>query len=100
MVRHISAGGDTNVYHYNPPTLTVPAGVPVEVVFSDDDVLDHTWTVFDADGTTVLANLSVAKEGDQASGVFVFPRPGTYVFACTIPGHRRFGEQGTLVVTP
>jgi plastocyanin len=96
----IAAGGDADVYHYDPPSLIVPVNTPIEVHFVDHDVVDHTWTVFDGDGTTVLANLTVAKEGDQASGVFRFAKAGTYQFWCTLPGHKGFGESGTLVVTP
>ncbi|MGZ8513711.1 MAG: cupredoxin domain-containing protein [Candidatus Limnocylindrales bacterium] len=96
----IVAGGDADVYHYDPPTLTVRANTQVEVQFVDRDVVDHTWTVFDSDGTTILANLAVAKEGDEATGTFTFARAGTYPFWCTIPGHKAFGEVGTLTVTP
>lgn len=96
----IAAGGGADVYHYDPPSLTVRAGAPVEVRFVDRDVVDHTWTVFDSDGTTILANLAVAKEGDEVTGTFAFARPGTYRFWCTIPGHRGFGEVGTLTVVP
>ena len=96
----IAAGGDADVYHYDPPGLTVRVGTPVEIRFVDRDVVDHTWTVFDTDGTTILANLAVAKEGDEARGSFTFPRAGTYQFWCTIPGHKGFGEVGTLTVLP
>lgn len=96
----IASGGDADVYHYDPRNLTVRAGTPVEVRFVDRDVVDHTWTVFDSDGTTVLANLAVAKEGDEATGTFTFPRAGTYSFWCTIAGHKGFGEVGTLTVVP
>lgn len=96
----VIAGGGADVYHYKPATIVVPATQPVTVEFLDGDTLDHTWTVFGADGTTVLANLTVAKSGARASGTFTFPVPGTYEFWCTLPGHRGFGETGTLVVVP
>jgi plastocyanin len=96
----VTAGGDREVYRYLPATLAVPTNVPVTVRFVDGDVLDHTWTVFDADGSTVLATLAVAKEGDEATGSFTFSKPGTYRFWCTIPGHEQFGEVGTLIVVP
>jgi plastocyanin len=96
----ITAGGGAVVYHYQPTSVVVPANLPIVVRFADGDVLDHTWTVFDTDGTTVLANLAVAKEGDVATGTFTFPTPGTYTFWCTIPGHKGFGEVGTLTVVP
>jgi plastocyanin len=96
----VTAGGGAEVYHYTPSSLVVPANRPVMVTFVDADVLDHTWTVFDDDGATILANLTVAKEGDEATGTFTFDRPGVYRFWCTIPGHRDFGEVGTLTVVP
>jgi plastocyanin len=96
----IVAGGDADVYRYKPADLTVRATVPVTVRFVDGDVVDHTWTVFDRDGTTVLANLAVAREGDEATGTFTFARTGTYQFWCTIPGHKAFGEIGSLTVLP
>ena len=88
------------MYHYQPVNVIVPANQPVTIRFLDGDVLDHTWTVFDADGSTVLANLSVAKEGDEATETFTFPVPGSYAFWCTIPGHKEFGEVGVLKVVP
>ena len=94
----IRAGGGTDVYRYLPATILVPANQPVTIRFLDGDVLDHTWTVFDADGATVLANLSVAKEGDGATGTFIFRVPGSYSFWCTIDGHKEFGEVGVLTV--
>jgi len=96
----VMAGGGADVYHYQPATVIVPANQPVTIRFLDGDVLDHTWTVFDADGATVLANLSVAKEGDEATGTFTFPVPGSYSFWCTLPGHKEFGEVGVLTVVP
>ena len=96
----VTAAGDRDVYHYVPDALVVPVDQPVTVRFVDGDVVDHTWTVFDSDGVTVLANLAVAKEGDVATGTFTFARPGSYAFWCTIPGHRQFGEVGTLTVVP
>jgi plastocyanin len=96
----VIAAGDADVYHYQPATVIVPARQPVVVRLVDGDVLDHDWTVFDADGTTVLARLSVAKEGDEMSGTFTFTNPGRYSVWCTVPGHRGFGEVGTLIVVP
>lgn len=96
----VTAGGDAAVYHYVPAALAVPANRPVTIRFVDADVVDHTWTVFDRDGVSVLANLSVAKEGDAATATFTFPNPGTYSFWCTIPGHKGFGEVGSLTVVP
>jgi plastocyanin len=96
----VIAAGGADVYHYKPTTIIVPANQPVTITFLDGDTLDHTWTVFDADGITVLANLAVAKGGDRASGTFTFIDPGTYSVWCTVPGHRGFGEVGTLIVVP
>ena len=96
----VRAGGEAEVYHYLPATVIVPAHRPVTIRFVDADVLDHTWTVFDADGATVLAKLAVTKEGDEATGTFTFPNPGTYSFWCTVAGHKSFGEVGTLIVMP
>jgi plastocyanin len=96
----VTAGGGANVYHYQPGTVIVPAKQPITIRFLDGDVLDHTWTVFGADGATVLANLSVAKAGDEKTGTFSFPVPGLYAFWCTIPGHKEFGEVGVLMVVP
>jgi plastocyanin len=96
----ITAGGEADVYHDRPATVVVSANRPVTIRFLDADVLDHTWTVFDADGATILANLTVAKEGDEATGTFTFSNPGSYAFWCTVAGHKGFGEIGTLIVVP
>lgn len=78
----------------------VPTNQSVSIEFLDGDALDHTLTVFGADGVTVMANLTVAKAGAKATGTFTFPVPGSYSFWCTIPGHKDFGEVGTLIVVP
>jgi plastocyanin len=96
----VTAGGGANVYHYQPLTVIVPANQPVTITLVDGDVLDHTWTAFAADGVTVLANLTVAKAGDKATGTFTFPVPGSFLVWCTIPGHKGFGEVGVLKVVP
>ena len=96
----MTAGGGAAVYHYVPAALALPANRPVTIRFVDGDVVDHTWTVFDRDGVSVLANLSVAKQGDVATATFTFRTPGTYSFWCTIPGHKEFGEVGSLTVVP
>jgi len=76
-----------DMFAFGPRTLTVPAGTKV------------TWTNLDEEPHTVFSpNKSFRSDaldtGESFS--FVFARPGTYKYFCSIHPHMK----GTVVVTP
>ena len=54
----------------------------------------HNMTI--AQGTTVLAATPTFEGG--AKTLTLNLKPGTYVFYCSVPGHRQAGMQGTLTI--
>ena len=45
-------------------------------------------------------SMAHVKPGERGAIVWNFNRPGTFQFACLLPGHYEAGMQGTLVVLP
>lgn len=76
---------------FDPPEHTVTAGDRVALVLRSVDVLHHfTLDAFDIQ--------VVATPGETATGWLRADRPGRYAFSCSMPGHRRAGMEGSLVV--
>jgi len=96
--------------HYDRAQITVPAGVAVTVVLSNDDPIDHEWIVGDA---AVHERHRAGSEAIHASSptevtipagasrvtTITFDTPGTYLYICHLPGHEVYGMVGTVVVT-
>ena len=80
-------------FKFEPNTLTVPAGKPVDVVFQNQSASSpHTFTI------TSLGFEVKADPGATDSGTLKGLKPGTYQFICSIPGHAQLGMTGTLIV--
>lgn len=82
--------GDT---YFEPDTLQVPAGEPVNITVTNVGNAFHDFAVTDLDvmvdvpaGTTATAGLTIEE-------------PGEYAYECTVPGHAGAGMTGTLIVT-
>lgn len=96
---------------YAPGTLQVPVGKPVRFELHNDDPIDHEFIVGDAalherheTGTEPRhderpTEVSVDALTDRTT-VITFTEPGTFTYACHLPGHRAYGMEGTLIVTP
>jgi plastocyanin len=99
----------------------VPVGANITVTFTDNDAVDHTFTIIGKQGwvipssyssdqidslafgstpTAILKPLnatSVGTSGDQVTGYFTSPAaPGWYEFVCTEPGHFQNGMYGFI----
>ena len=83
----------TTEYAFDPADLTIPADTDVTVVVDNTaGVIEHDFTVEDED-VTIHANPGQTTEGTVELAA------GSYVFFCSIPGHRQAGMEGTLTVS-
>ena len=92
--RSTTAAGDlmisaTNA-RFSTSTLTADHGT-ITVDFTNNDLFWHTFTV-----TALGVDIRAPVKGHQRLSFSA--APGTYEFFCAIPGHRRIGMQGTLVI--
>lgn len=96
-----SASGDNikisakkGAFAFEPAAITVPVGKPVKVTFTNPDTQEHDWQVRDAGVTADLK----AEPGKDHEGTFTFPKAGTFVFFCSLPGHEASGMVGKITV--
>ncbi len=102
---------------FQPNTLEVTAGMPVRLTMTNEDALEHDFSILEIPMETMGAT-ALPMEGHDMGGMTVDPqlhmavamgmsntveftpsRPGTYEFYCTVPGHREAGMVGTLTVS-
>ena len=99
----------------------LPTGANITVTFTDNDAIDHTFTIIGKQGWVIPSSYSsgqieslaygdapkalfpglnasaVGKPGDQLTGTFTSPStPGWYEFVCTEPGHFQNGMYGFI----
>lgn len=86
-------GSDT--MKFEPATLTVKAGQPVQVTFKNDGQIVHDWTLSNGVSSKAVA---LAQGKSSGSVVFTIDQPGTYTFICSQPGHEAAGMKGTITV--
>ena len=97
--------------HFQPSSLTVPAGRPVTFLIHNGDPIDHEWIVGDAalherhrTGTEPYHNsrpteVSIDAGATRATTI-TFDQPTSLMYMCHLPGHEAYGMVGTLTVTP
>ena len=95
---------------FDPPQLTVPAGVPITFVLVNADPIDHEWllgdeTFHDAHRTgthashdTVPTEVSVPAL-ESVETTITFEQPGTLSYICHLPDHESYGMVGLLTVS-
>lgn len=78
------------------PDLLVKPGDTVRIILQNGDGMPHDLFLPDFDAKTSY----VSKIGDRTEVVFEVGdvQPGTYVYYCTVPGHRQAGQEGKLIV--
>jgi uncharacterized cupredoxin-like copper-binding protein len=105
-------------FMFTPSTLQqVATNTTVAITFTDNDAVDHTFTIIGKQGWVIpsdyssgqidalafghspaaLVNLnasSVGNPGDVQYGNVTVPSPGWYEFVCTEPGHFQNGMYG------
>ncbi len=78
---------------YTTRNLSASAG-KVTINFTNASPLMHNMTI--AQGTKVLAATPTFQGGTKTLTLNL--KPGTYVFYCSVPGHRAAGMEGKLTV--
>jgi uncharacterized cupredoxin-like copper-binding protein len=78
---------------YTTRNLSAPAG-KVTINFTNASPLMHNMTI--AQGTKVLGATPTFQGGTKTLTLNL--KPGTYVFYCSVPGHRAAGMEGKLTV--
>ncbi|MDQ6670684.1 MAG: plastocyanin/azurin family copper-binding protein [Chloroflexota bacterium] len=85
----------TDTFKFDPPTMTVKAGEPVQLTFKNTGQILHDWSL--AQGAAQPVKIEAAG-GQSASGTFTIDKPGTYTYICAQPGHESAGMKGTITV--
>jgi nitrite reductase (NO-forming) len=79
---------------FDPPTISVPVGQPVQVTLANDGTLIHDL-VF---GEGVAQPVKIEANGKTSvSATLTIAQPGTYTYICAQPGHEAAGMKGTIV---
>jgi len=87
--------------YFKPNTLTAKPGQTLQITLDNRGSLEHNFVLYDADGKTVLFEKDVIQPGQKVNISLKAPeKPGTYLYVCTVPGHREGGMVGTLTVQP
>jgi len=91
---YIGIGGDIDGV-VNPDLIVQPGSV-VQITLVNGDGMVHDLFLPDFNANTGY----VKKIGDQAEIIFEVGdrQPGSYVYYCTLPGHRNAGQEGKLVI--
>jgi plastocyanin len=88
------AANPSGLLAYNTKQLSAKAGT-VTITFTNSSPLEHNVTI--AEGSKVLGATPTFKGGSKTLTLTL--KPGTYVFYCSVPGHRQAGMEGTLHVS-
>src|SRR5947207_10783082 len=97
--------------HFEPASVTVPAGRPVTFVITNTDPIDHEWIVGDAatherhrTGTEPYHASRPTEVTIPAlstvTTVVTFGAPGALQYICHLPGHEAYGMVGTVTIRP
>lgn len=101
---------DVKYSRFSAQEVVVESGTTVTFIIHNDDPIDHEFIVGDesvharhekgteANHGEVPGEVSVPAKS-SAETTFTFDRPGRYRFACHLPGHLRYGMEGTIRVT-
>jgi plastocyanin len=79
---------------YEPTSLEAPAGSVALVLTNDSDV-PHNVAI-EGDGNVIAEGEIFAGGGTRTTTADL--EAGSYVFFCSVPGHREGGMEGTLTV--
>jgi plastocyanin len=80
---------------FDPATITVKKGTPVNLTLVNNGALEHDWVVDNLDGKKVQVHTTPKS---SATADFTPEAAGTQEYYCSIPGHREAGMKGTLTI--
>ena len=112
---------EATAMHYQPASIEVTVGQPVELTFKNIDSVDHDFSVMEIPLVNgAMQASSSPMPGHDMTGMagmpgtpalhvavpmgatgtlqFTASKAGTYEFYCTVAGHKEAGMVGTLVV--
>jgi uncharacterized cupredoxin-like copper-binding protein len=81
-------------FAFNTPTITIRAGQPVTLHFTNKGQIDHELAIEEWNVQTELL-----RPGQSATITFTPKETGTFSFYCAIPGHTAAGMTGTINVS-
>jgi uncharacterized cupredoxin-like copper-binding protein len=96
--------------HFEPSTITVPAGVPVTITIRNTDPIGHEWIVGDPAvqavhrvGTELLHPTDptqvVVPALESRTTTITFEKNETSLqYICHLPGHEAYGMVGTVTI--
>lgn len=80
-------------YMFTPKSITVGKGKVVELTFTNDGTMPHTFTI---DG---VVDTGLVGAGSSKTVTFTAPGvEGEYQYYCSVIGHKELGQVGTLKV--
>ncbi len=82
-----------NAMRFDPSSIAVRAGQPVELTLRNDSRILHDFTLSSGPAQPVRI---AAAGGQTATGAFTIDTPGSYTFICSVPGHEAAGMRGTI----
>jgi uncharacterized cupredoxin-like copper-binding protein len=85
----------SDALRFDPATVTVKAGQPLQVTFQNGGQILHDFTVQEGLANPVVITADGGKSG---TATLTFDKPGTYKFFCSQPGHDAAGMHGTITV--
>ena len=77
---------------FSPTEFTIPANTGVTITLPNNGIAIHNFNIDE------LGIRSEDVPGGGSTTVTINAAPGTYVFYCSVPGHREAGMQGALTV--
>ena len=85
----------TDDFRFNPSTVTVKAGQPLQVTFQNSGEILHDFTAQQG----LAKPVTILEQGGQSgTATITYDKPGTYKFLCSQPGHDQLGMHGTITV--
>jgi len=90
-VKEITVSGTE--FRFNPSEITVSAGERVRIIFKNEGRVIHDFVI-----ENLGIRTKVIREGQTDTIEFEAPQPGTYIFYCSVSGHREAGMEGRLIV--
>lgn len=81
-------------FEFGPDEIRAAAGEDLAIQLTSEDI-EHDFVIDDLDDPHVVG----VEAGENNTGGFTAPEPGTYTYYCAVAGHREAGMEGTLVVT-